>query len=103
MAKARPVVSDSSSNEVDELRRQFNNLLVILERVGAEVVATTLTAEEALQVVGDSIAAGVDTTTTSGHVPTGREINGVKPTPTHPRRPRVNDQDRVVLDSGSTF
>jgi hypothetical protein len=103
MAKARPVVSDSSSAEIDELRRQFNNLLILLERVGAEVVATTLTAEEALQVVSDSITAGRDTTTTSGHVPTLRELNGVKPTPTHPRRARSNDDARVAMGIDSNF
>lgn len=69
MARARKVVSDQSSQEFDELRRQFNNLLLILE--GTTSFATLQTA----------LTAGNDTVT-------GRDINGVRPTPTHPRRAR---------------
>lgn len=82
MAKARQVVSDNASGEVDELRRQFNNLLVIIE--GTSTFATLQTA----------ITDGVDTVS-------GNEINGVKPTPTHPRRPKKNTT--VTLDASSDF
>jgi hypothetical protein len=78
MARARKVISDQSSQEFDELRRQFNNLLAIL---GA-------TADfAALQV---AIAAGTDAAAT------GREINGVRPTPTHPRRARNQDTEELT-------
>lgn len=79
MARARKVVSDVSSQEVDELRRQFNNLLVIIEN------ATDLADLQA------AIAAGTDDGT-------GREIVGVRPTPTHPRRARNTTTDAMGLD-----
>jgi len=79
MARARKVVSDMSSAEFDELRRQFNNLLEIIEN------ATDLAGLQA------AIAAGVDSTT-------GREINGVRPTPTHPRRARNLDTEAMGSD-----
>lgn len=83
MAKARKVVGDQNSAELDELRRQFNNLLVIIEKT-----ATFATLQTA-------IANGVEAVTTK------KEIVGVKPTPLHPRRPK-NDT-LIVLDSGSDF
>jgi len=94
MARARKVVSDMNSQEFDELRRQFNNLVAVLEAVCAEVDATTITADEAFTVLATTLAAGVDADITgvdaggNDHAGTGREINGVRPTPTHPRRPR---------------
>ena len=80
MARARKVVSDMSSAEFDELRRQFNNLLEIIENAAdlSELQAT--------------IAAGVDANNT------GREINGVRPTPTHPRRARNLDTEAMGSD-----
>ena len=75
MAKARRVVADTGSAELDELRRQFNQLLVLIEN------ALDLGA------VQDAIAAGT--------------VNGVKPTPTHPRRPQ--DGTLVDLNAASDF
>jgi hypothetical protein len=69
MARARKVVSDQSSQEFDELRRNFNNLLLIIEGT------TDLTSLKAAIVAGNDSVTGVD-------------INGVRPTPTHPRRAR---------------
>ena len=77
MARARKVVADMSSQEHSELRRQFNNLIAIIE--GAADLAAIQTA----------ITAGVDTAVT------GREINGVRPTPTHPRRARNLDTEEL--------
>lgn len=77
MARARKVVSDQSSQEFDELRRQFNNLLAIIE------AATDLAGIQAV------ITAGTDAVT-------GRELNGVRPTPTHPRRARNQDTEEMV-------
>jgi hypothetical protein len=80
MAKARRVVADQGSAELDELRRQFNNLLVVIENT------SDLTSLKAAIVAG-----GED----------GVELNGVKPTPVHPRRPR--DGTLVALDASSDF
>jgi len=80
MARARRVVSDMNSQEFDELRRQFNNLLAIIE-AAADLTALKL-----------AITNGVDAAAT------GREINGVRPTPTHPRRPRNQDTEPLGTD-----
>lgn len=82
MARARKVVSDQSSQEFSELRRQFNNLLLVIE------AATTLADVQA------AITAGTD-------VISGRELNGVRPTPTHPRRPR--DLGTELMDDSSDY
>ena len=76
MARAKRVVADIGSAELDELRRQFNNLLVLLETGG---ILTAIQAD---------IAAGTS-------------VTGVKPTPTHPTRP--NDGATIVLDANSDF
>jgi len=80
MARARKVVSDQNSQEFDELRRQFNNLLAIME-------ATT-----DFSTLQTAITAGVDA------ADTGRELNGVRPTPTHPRRPRNLETEELGTD-----
>jgi hypothetical protein len=92
MARARKVVSDQNSQEFDELRRQFNNLLLILERFAREEAATTTSSVEAAEGLASALEAGVDGSV-SPHVGTGREVNGVHPTPTHPRRPRKLDTE----------
>jgi hypothetical protein len=74
MARARKVVSDQNSQELDELRRQFNNLLLILE------ATTDFASMQAAMVAGNDSVTGVD-------------INGVRPTPLHPRRPRNLDTE----------
>lgn len=85
MAKARRIVSDTPNAEVDELRRQFNNLLVIIEN------ATDLAGVQA------AIAAGADVGGTE------KEINGVKPMPLHPRYSREGNDARIDLDASSDF
>jgi len=81
MARARSVVSDQNSQELDELRRQFNNLLLVLQRNARDEADATTTAVQAAEALATALEGGTD-------VDTGREINGVRPTPTHPRRPR---------------
>lgn len=98
MARARKVVSDQNSQEFDELRRQFNNLLLILQQNAAEEAAATTTAVQAAAALEDALVAGVDVDN-SPHVGTGREINGVRPTPTHPRRPRKLETEDMGNDS----
>ena len=100
MAKARPVVSDQHSAEFDELRRSHHNLLLVLEALAAEVDATTITAAEAFTVLAAALAAGADTSAAgTSHVPTGRELAGVKPTPLHPRRARARELVDMGVDS----
>jgi hypothetical protein len=93
MARARSVVSDQNSQEFDELRRQFNNLLLILQRIAREEADADTTALQAADALALAIETGSDTTTVTGHVNTGKELNGVRPTPTHPRRPRKLDTE----------
>lgn len=94
------VVSDNSSQEVDELRRQFNNLLLVLENVAALRVATTIDAAETWTAIRDALQKGVDETNGS-YVGTTRELLGVRPTPTHPRRARSKQTE--AADSTSDF
>lgn len=103
MAKAQKVTADMNSEELDQLRRNFNTLLILLENTAASVTAGD-TAEVVLQALGEGIAAGVDSdpnTRLSSGVATGRKIVGVYPTPLHPNRPKhVTLKD---MDSGSEF
>lgn len=96
MAKARVVIGDQNSAEFDELRRSFNSLLIVLQNICAEVEATTLTAEEGFEALGAALAAGVDASgSPAGHVGTGRQVVGVKATPTIPQR-RAEDVHKLV-------
>jgi len=95
--RARLVIGDQSSQEFDELRRNFNALLLLLEDLGARLAAEVVTAPSAadgeilavFQSLSDAITSGADTdpnTLLVTHVPTSLEINGLKPTPRHPTR-----------------
>jgi hypothetical protein len=97
MARARSVVSDQNSQEFDELRRQFNNLLAVLERFAREEADATTTAVQAAEGLATALEGGVDVSVTP-HVGTGRELNGVRPTPTHPRRPRDLGTEELGTD-----
>lgn len=96
--RARYVVADQSSEEVDALRRNFNALLLILEDLGARLAAEVTTApttadDEIVAVltsISDAIRDGVDNDPDSElgtHTPTLLPIEGVRPTPRHPKRP----------------
>lgn len=108
MAKARPVVSDTSSVEVDEMRRGFHALLVMLENVAAEVDAGNITADEAFTVLLNSLSTGSDDDISgvdgggNDYAGTGVAAVGVKPTPTHPRRGRPQTS-LVDLDENSDY
>ena len=106
MAKSRPVVSDTPGDEFGELRRQFNNLLLVLENVCAAVDAADITADEAFTVLATTLSAGVDSDITgvdggaNNYAGTGRECAGVKPTPAV----RPNGQRALVdMDNGSDY
>lgn len=103
MARARLVVADTNSEEIDQMRRTLNNLLVALEQAGANIVAGD-TAEVVLQSLGEGIAAGADTdpqTTLVSGTASGVELVGMKPTPLHPRRRGLSKT--VDMDASSDF
>lgn len=72
MAKARLVVADQSSLEIDQMRATLNALVKALEGVATAIDGGD-DAETALEALGALITSG--------------EIVGIKPTPEHPPRP----------------
>ena len=99
--RARLIVADQSSQEFDHMRRSYNALLLILEDLGARLAAEVTTAPSAadleilavFQSISDGIRDGVDSDPDSElgtHVPTSLPIEGLRPTPRHPRRARGN-------------
>lgn len=98
MAKARVVVSDVSSEEVDELRRCVHSLLHMMETAAASITATA-TAEQVLSVWSAAIASGVDNNpnAVANVVSSGREIVGVYPSRKLP--PRRRSTKLVTLEA----
>lgn len=89
MARARLVVADTNSGEIEQLRRTLNSLLHMLESAEASL-DNSATAEAVLAAWAAAVRTGTDDNPDSetGVLPSGREIVGLKPTPTHPRRPK---------------
>ena len=97
--RARLIVADQSSQEFDHMRRSYNALLLILEDLGARLTAEVATAPSAadleiisvFQSISDGIRDGVDNDP-DGELgvagTTGLAIEGLRPTPRHPRRAR---------------
>jgi hypothetical protein len=104
MAKARVVIADSGSVEVDALRRSFNSLLVVLERVAGEEAAATTTAVQAAAALQAAIRDGIDASA-APHVGTGRMVAGVFPQPLKPNSAGVEvSLDKLVgMDVSSKF
>jgi len=103
MARARNIIADSNSAELDELRRMFNNLLHMIE--GAEAsLAATATAEAVLQAWADGVRDGVDSNPDSetNVVGTNVEIHGIRPNPLHPKR-HVQAGTVVEMALGSDY
>lgn len=106
MARARLVVADMNSAEMDSLRRQFNNLLLVIENVSSEVDAGNITADEAFTALVTVLNSGVDGDIAAidgganNYAGTNREILGVKPTPLHPKQVRGVTRD---MDKDSNF
>jgi hypothetical protein len=87
MAKARLVVGDQNSAELDVVKRSYNSLLLVLENIASEVDATTLTAEEGFSALLNALSTGLDSSgTPAAHVGTGRFVVGIKSTPVIPPR-----------------
>ncbi len=89
MAKARKVVGDQNSEELDVLRRCVHTMLIMLENLGTDLAAATLIGD--VNDVGTglqaAISSGLDSAATS-YTGSGLEIAGVNPTPKHPKRPQ---------------
>lgn len=105
MAKARLVVGDQNSAELDVFKRSYNSLLLVLENVAAEVVATTITADEAFAVIAHVLAGGVDDSASgvAAHAPTNRFVVGVKSTPVIPPRAVESKGSLVEMSDKDSF
>lgn len=100
--KARLVVGDQNSAELDALRRSFNSLLIVLQNIAAEEAAATTTAVQAAAALSNALSTGLDSSS-APHVGTGRLVYGVHPTPTHPAR-AVEDVTKLeAMDAASKF
>jgi len=98
MAKARRVIGDQNSAELDALKRSYNSLLVVLERVCEEVVATTLTPAEGFEAILNALNTGVDSSgTPAAHVGTSRLVVGVASSPPIPPRSAESAGDLVEM------
>lgn len=99
MALSRPVVADSGSNEVAELRRTVNSLLLMLETAAASITAGA-SAEDVLTAWAEGIAAGSDSNPSAiaDIVSTGRELAGQTPIPNVPLTGR---RELIALDPNS--
>lgn len=98
MAKARRVVGDQNSAELDALKRSYNSLLIMLERVCEEVVATTLTPAEGFEAILNALNSGLDSSgVPAAHVGTGRLVVGVASTPQIPPRSAESASDLIEM------
>jgi hypothetical protein len=104
MAKARLVVADVGSTELDQLRRSVNALFVVLQNIASEVDAASITADEAFTVILNSLSTGVDSSITgvdggaNNYAGTQREVVGTKPTPSQPMPPRGGIANMLASD-----
>lgn len=95
MAKARKVIADQNSAEFDALRRSVHAILVVLQNVAGAVDAGDITADEAFTVLYTTISAGLDADIAlvdgglNNYAGTNIAVEGIHPTPKHPRRPNV--------------
>lgn len=101
MAKARKVVGDINSAELDHLKRQFNTLLLMIETAATSLTAGA-SAADVLNVWSAAISTGVDNNPNSvaNVTSTGREIEGIWSTPKHPDRRKMQT---VSMDKNSKF
>lgn len=90
MAKARVIVADQNSAEVDHLRRTVNTLLIMIESAEASITAGA-SAGDILDAWADAVRTGVDNNPAAiaNVTSSGREILGLKGTPKHPDRARM--------------
>lgn len=89
MAKARNVVGDQNSEELDVLRRCVHTMLIMLENLGTDLeAAADFTDVNNIGIgLNAAISTGLDSAATD-YTGSGLEIAGVNPTPKHPKRPQ---------------
>lgn len=95
MAKARRIVGDQNSAEIDHLKKTVNTLLKMLETAGASIAAGA-SAEDVLSAWAAGVAEGKDSNPDgiANVESTGLEISGIKTIVQFPRRP--GDQAPLV-------
>lgn len=96
MAKGRRVVGDQNSEELDQLRRCVHTLLLVLSSVATQIGDAANAA--AISDIADGLANAIDTgvdSDVSGYTGTGLALEGVIPTPQHPRRPNVGKVENL--------
>jgi len=104
MAKARLVVADVGSTELDQLRRSVNALFVVLQNIADQVDAGTMTADESFTVLLNTLFTGIDSSITgisgggNNYAGTQREVVGTKPTPSQPMPPRGGITNMLASD-----
>lgn len=105
MAKARLVVGDQNSAELDAFKRSYNSLLLVLENVASEVDATTITTAEAFTVLMHVLAGGVDDSGSgvAAHAPTNRFVVGIKSTPQIPPRSVESAASLVQMSDSDSY
>lgn len=96
MAKGRRVVGDQNSEELDQLRRTVHTLMIMLENLGTSLGAALDFTD--VNNIGDGLNAafvtGIDSAATD-YTGSGLPVEGVIPTPKHPRRPTVGKVDNL--------
>lgn len=105
MAKRRKILNDQNAGGVvDELRRQHNHLLLVLQNISEQVDAATITATEGFVALGLTISTGLDSSvaTINGgantYTGTGLEVLGIKVEPRQPRFPTRGNTTMVKTD-----
>lgn len=96
MAKARRVVGDQNSEEMDQVRRLLHTLLIMLENLGTDL--ENAAAVSNINNIGTGLAAAINTGVDSAATDyTGSElvVEGVIPSPKHPRRPNVGKVEDI--------
>src|SRR5687768_16705393 len=104
MAKRRKVQATGNA-ELFEVRRQFNNLLLVLQNISEQVDAATITSTEGFVALGLTISTGVDSTVAAingganTYTGTGLEVLGVKAVnPVPARGPRLGTVSMAATD-----
>lgn len=105
MAKAKTVVGDLGSAEVQALVRSYNSLLIVLQNIVAEKIATHMTVDQAFVALNHVLSTGVDNATSGvgTYVPTGRMVYGVKSSPVHPGRSAETPATLVDMGKADKF
>lgn len=99
MAKGRRVVGDQNSEELDQMRRALHTIMLMLENLGTMLQTLDNTNVGTIVTGMTEIGAGLEAAFDDGQDDdiggtlyvgaTGLPVEGVIPSPKHPRRPNV--------------